>query len=316
MNERRVAAVDVGGTAIKAAWVDECGRFVDATERATPVADGPEAVVAAIREVVGSLMAEDVAGVGVVVPGSVDAERGVAVYSANLGWRGVPLREVLAANTDRPVVLGHDVGAAALAERTVGPARDVAHSLTVVIGTGIASVSVAAGRVITGASGRSGELGHIPIRPGGETCRCGQRGCLEVYASARAIAERYARRTGTARSTPEVIARAADDPDAGAIWAEAIAALADALVVTTMLEDPGLIVIAGGLAEAGETLVAPVRAAVAERLAWRTAPPIVASPLGVRAGRYGAAVLAWTAAGRTDFGGWRISPGPGVRPGA
>jgi glucokinase len=292
-----VVAVDVGGTSIKAARVDMAGRVLAAREVPTPVADGPDAVVAALRSVAAELGGADVAALGVVVPGVVDVPGGVARYAANLGWQDVPLAATLGADVRVPVAVDHDVRAAGLAERTFGAARDADDCLVVVIGTGIAGVVVAGGRHVRGASDLAGEIGHVPVYPDGEPCACGQRGCTETYASAAAIARRYAARSGAVASAAQIAARRPADPTAAAVWDEAAAALGIALAGYTMLLDPALIVLSGGLAGAGEALRDPVRAALAARLVWRPAPPLELSPLAGRAGLFGAALLAWRAAG-------------------
>lgn len=287
-----VIAVDVGGTSIKAARADESGTLTGRRVVATPVGAGPDAVVAAICDVAGGLADADAAAVGVVVPGLVDAESGTARYSTNLGWRDVPLRELLAAAVDVPVVVGQDVAAAGLAERTFGAARDVADCLVVVIGTGIASVPIVAGNPVIGASGSGGELGHTPVYPDGEACACGQRGCCETYASAAAIARRYRSRTGRALSTEQLAAALDSDPAARDVWWEAADALGLALASYTLVLDPALVVLAGGLAAAGATLRDPVRDALTRRLAWRAAPAVEVSPLAGDASLHGAALLA------------------------
>src|SRR5262249_28289826 len=143
---------------------------------------------------------------------------------------------------------------------------------------------------------------HLPVRPDGEPCRCGQRGCTEVYASAAGIARRYLTRSGVRRSAREIAERVAVDPDAAAVWDEAADALGFALASATFLLDPGLIVLGGGLAGAGEALRDPVATALTGRLAWRPAPEVRISPLGGRAGLLGAALLAWQAAGYPSRG--------------
>lgn len=308
---RQVLGVDVGGTSMKAVLVDENGRANDIARTATPVQDGPDAVVARLRAFVRDAAAfadNGPAAAGVVVPGDVDAANGIARYSANLGWRDVALRDLVAADLGVPVVLDHDVRAAAVAERTVGVARDVKDCLIVVIGTGIAAVSVTQGRQLTGATGRAGELGHIPVWPDGEVCACGQRGCLETYASAAALLRRYTAAGGTiAHSAQDVIAHVHIDEIAARVWQDAITALGVAFAIVTLLDDPGRIVIGGGLSAAGEVLLGPVRSAVTARLVWREPAPMVVSPLGERAGRLGAAVLAWRAVGRAAFDDWVVS---------
>ncbi len=301
-----VIAVDVGGTTIKGAVVDTGGRFEHELARPTPVADGPEAVLAELEAVAHGLVSRARAGharvrsLAVMVPGVVDAEAGRATFSANLGLRDVPVRDLLESALGLPTVIEHDVRAAGVAERALGAARDVDDHLLVVIGTGIAAVAHAGGRTVTGAGGMAGELGHLPVWPGGELCPCGQRGCLERYASASSITRRYAEFGGRpATSAREVADRRRSDPAAARAWGEATDALAIALVSCTVLLDPGLIVLAGGLSGAGEDLVAPVQAGLAERLSWRAAPPVRLSPLGARAGLIGAALLAWQRAGVT-----------------
>jgi glucokinase len=289
-----VIAVDVGGTTIKGAVVDAGGAFLRERSRPTPAADGADAVVGALLEVIAELTADgDVGAVGVVVPGAVDAEAGRAVFSANLGFRDVPLREIVAEATGLPARLEHDVRAADVAEREVGATAGVDDYVLAVIGTGIAAVIRTGGRRVVGATRVPGELGHIPVWPGGEQCSCGQRGCLERYASAAAIARRYAQAGGEAGlSAVEVLARSADDGLAARVWAEAVEALALAFTTCKFLLDPALIVIGGGLSDAGDALLEPVQQELGKLVVWREPPVVKLSPLGGRAGLVGAALLA------------------------
>ncbi len=305
MTAGAVVAVDVGGTSIKAGRIDEAGGLSKEVTLATPVADGPQAVVAAIRSTIRSLVGTGgVAAVGLVVPGDVDSDAGIARFAANVGWRDAPLRELVHADTGLPTVLEHDVRAAGLAERAVGLARGVEDSLVAVVGTGIAAVVTAAGRHVPGARRLAGELGHLPVWPDGEPCPCGQRGCLERYASAASISRRYAERSGHTEQAPEIARRRSSDPDAAAVWAEATTALGIALAACTMLLDPALIVLSGGLSHAGSGLLDPVRDVLTERVVWRDRPEVVLSTLGSRAGMLGAAILAWRAVGESEFEAW------------
>jgi glucokinase len=273
------------------------------------VADGPAIVVETVRTIAHELSGPDVVAGGVVVPGSVDVETGTAHYAANIGWRDVPLRDLLAADLGVPVVLEHDVRAAGLAECLLGRARGVADCLVVVIGTGIAGVIVSHGVALRGATALAGEIGHVPIYPDGDVCACGQRGCLETYASGAAIARRYRVRRGAAPTlnAQDIAAARATDPWADQVWRDATTALGIALASATMLLDPKLIVLGGGLATAGGALLDPVREELAARLTWRAAPAVVLSACGSRAGQLGAAILAWQAAGRSDFSTWALA---------
>jgi glucokinase len=305
-----VLAVDVGGTAIKAAVIDQAGTVLDQVRRPTSPANGPASVLDAVRAAARELAHAGVVAAGVVIPGSVEVATGMARYSANLGWRDVPLRDLLAADLGIPVTIEHDVRAAGLAEATLGAAYGVTDCLVVVIGAGIAGVIRSAGVALRGATDLAGEIGHIPVYPHGEPCACGQRGCLETYASAAAIARRYRALTGDALDTREIAARQATDAGARQIWAEATDALGVALATCTLLLDPVSIVLGGGLAEAGDRLLVPVRAALAERLTWRRPPSVSVSALGSRAGRLGAAILAWQAVGFAEFSSWSAPRSP------
>jgi glucokinase len=297
-----VIAVDVGGSSIRAAVVGIDGSVLRERVRETPAADGPDAVVAAVRAVTRELAEPDVVAAGVVVPGVVDVATGVARYSTNLGWRDVPLRELLTGDLSVPVVIEHDVRAAGRAELTLGRAGGANDCLLVWLGTGIAAVVVVAGQIVAGARAMAGELGHLPVYPDGEPCACGQLGCTEVYASGAGIARRYQARAGRARSAAEIATRLATDAAAAAVWTQACDALGLALVSATLLLDPGVIVLGGGLAGAGETLREPVACTLADRLAWRPAPELRTSALAGRAGLLGAALLAWEASGTAPRG--------------
>lgn len=290
-----VIAVDVGGTSIRAAAIDIDGAVRREQACETPVAEGPDAVVAAVCGAAREMAGPDVVAAGVVVPGVVDAAAGIARYATNLGWRDVPLRDRLAADLGVPVVVEHDVRAAGRAELAFGSARGAADCLLVWLGTGIAGVIVADGRILEGAQGMAGEIGHLPVWPDGEPCACGQRGCTEVYASGAGIARRYLSRSGVRLDAAGIATRLDSDSDAAAVWAEAADALGLALTSGTLLLDPAVIVLGGGLAGAGESLREPVAAALAARLAWRAAPEVRTSLLAGRAGLLGAGLVAWEA---------------------
>ena len=156
-----------------------------------------------------------------------------------------------------------------------------------------------------GATDLAGEIGHVPVHPDGEPCACGQRGCIETYASAAAIARRYLARPDGGRSADRSGGARGTTGPPQQVWDEAAQALGIALVGYTMLLDPSLVVLAGGLAAAGRRCAIRF-VTLSARLAWRPAPAVELSPLAGRAGQYGAALLAWRAAGREHLGdAWR-----------
>ncbi|ALO12148.1 ROK family protein [Streptomyces venezuelae] len=294
-------ALDVGGTGMKGAVLDRAMRPIASLRRPTPRGEGPTAVVDAVAETLLALerLAAErglpVAHAGVVVPGIVDEDRRRAVWSANIGWRDLPLAAVLESRTGLPVALGHDVRAGGAAECALGAARGARNVLFVAVGTGIAAALVVDGRPVR-SGGLAGELGHVEVR-GGTACACGGHGCLETLASAHAVASAYTARTGRpAAGAADVAARVREgDPVARAVWGEATDGLAEALAMATTLVAPELVVLGGGLAEADRLLLDPVRDRLAARLTFQRTPALVRAGLGDRAGCLGAGLTAWQA---------------------
>jgi glucokinase len=297
-----VVALDVGGTSIKSGLVGTDGTSRHTERHPTGADRGPDAVVETIGAVADGLAGRARAdgltpvAVGVAVPGVVDEATGTAVWSANLGFRDVPLRELVGTRLGLPTALGHDVRVGGLAEARLGAARGSRHVLFVAIGTGIAAAHVVAGAAFAGAHGAAGEIGHIVVRPDGPVCGCGQRGCLEAVASAAAVGRRYTELTGEPVTAADVAARAAGgdpgDEVAARVWRETVEALADGLLIGQALYDTETIVLGGGLAEAGAHLLDPLRAALRQRLTFHREPRLVPAALGDEAGRLGAALLA------------------------
>ncbi|MFC0533551.1 ROK family protein [Phytohabitans kaempferiae] len=296
---RAVVALDVGGTGIKSALVSESGAVLHTERHATGAARGPDAVVETILDLAESLAGKARAdgltpvAAGVTVPGVVDEAAGVAAWSANVGFRDVPLRDLVSARLGLPAALGHDVRAGGLAEARLGSGRDFRQVLFVAIGTGIAAAHVVDGKGFSGAHGAAGELGHIVVRPGGTICGCGARGCLEAEASAAGVSRRYATATSSAATAAEVVAlAAAGDAAATEVWSETVEVLADGLVTAQTLYDVEAMVLGGGLAEAGDALLVPLRVAIRARLRFQAEPALVRAALGDEAGCVGAALLA------------------------
>ncbi|WP_432095977.1 ROK family protein [Streptomyces sp. bgisy100] len=334
---KHVIALDVGGTAIKAALVAADGTPLHEDRRPTGRDRGPDSVVASILDLAAHLRdvgldryGEPASAAGIAVPGLVDEPGGIARYSANLGWRDVPLRALLTERLSAPkprsttaprphttgpslspgprpgpssnphedptpVALAHDVRTGGLAEGRLGAGRDADRFLFVPLGTGIAAAIGIDGRIERGTHGRAGELGHVVVRPGGLRCGCGQRGCLETLASATAVSRAWAEASDdpSADAADCVKAVESGDPRAADVWNTAVDALADGLVTAVSLLDPRTLIIGGGLARAGRTLFAPLRAAVEARLTFQHVPHIVPAALGDTAGCLGAGLLAW-----------------------
>jgi glucokinase len=298
-------AIDIGGTTLKGAAFDDAGRLV--ARRTAGTFDIDDDAYSGVLALLGVLRDDaraagfSLAGIGLASPGLVDPASGTITFAANLRWDLLPLRARLEAEFHVPVHVGHDARTGALAERAAQPtAGDDAfrHFIFIPIGTGVSAAVVTGGVLVEGFTGAAGEFGHMPVVPRGEPCTCGQRGCIEAYASATSMYSRYIHNGGIlAGSAREIAATLGSDPVAARVWADAIDALATGITALTAVLDPAIIVIGGGVSAAGETLLVPLRARVTERLGWRGAPRIVQSVLTSQGGLVGAAILGWS--GRT-----------------
>ena len=292
-----VVAIEVRADVITAALVDRSGTVLRETERATPkgAADVVEAIcdvaVAAAGWPVGRVVAA-----GVVVPGIVDVAAGVVRHSADLGWHNVELAGLVEADLGVPVRVDQTVRAVALAEGAAGSARSTSDWLYLRIGTEIDAAAFVNGRIQRGATGSAGEVGHLVVYPFGDLCRCGQRGCVQAYASVASIGRRYADIARIPRSVSQIAAMAGRDPLADEVWTQACAALGVALAAYTMLNDPELVVLGGELAAAGDVLLATVAEQLRPRLPWHEPPRLRLARVLDDAGRTGAALLGWEVA--------------------
>jgi glucokinase len=298
--------VDVGGTKIAALGVGADGQISARVSAPTPSADA-EAAVAAIADAVARL---GIAGpVGVGLPGLIDAD-GVLRSGANVTWRDVPFRERLRQVLGRPVSLDNDCTAGAYGEVRVGAARGSRDVIYVGVGTGIGGGLVLGGRIYRGANGFAGEIGHVIVEPDGEVCGCGNRGCWETVASGSTI-ERDGR-TAVTRHAHSMIAELAGgdpsrvdgamvthaaeagDPTARGILAEVGTRLGQGLAGLINTFDPQAVVVGGGVAEAGDLLLAPARASCVAAVQGEDRPevPIVPAALGEDSAAVGAALLA------------------------
>ncbi|WP_328531233.1 ROK family protein [Nocardioides sp. NBC_00368] len=292
-------AFDVGGTSVRGAVVGAADVVLAESRVATRI--GP-AVLDDIARMGEGLLAglspaarAEVAAVGVAFPGLVDTEAGISRRAVNLGLVDTLVAAPLAEHLGLPVTVAHDTAAAAGAiwEDAGSPAS----AFVAVLGTGVAAVTYVGGRAILGVSGQAGEIGHLVVDPAGPRCGCGLRGCVEAYAGARAMLERYASRGGDTRvsGVAELVARAEYDRLAAEVWSEAITALADGFLAVGALLAPGEIILGGGVAEARRALLDPLQARMRERAGVTAVPPVRLSTLGGRAGLIGAARLALAA---------------------
>ncbi|MFJ8870807.1 ROK family protein [Streptomyces sp. NPDC102473] len=304
-----VAALDIGGTKIAGALVDQDGSLRHRTRRATPAQESAGTLLDAVYDVVSALAAAPlwrrVRAVGIGSAGPVDLARGT-VSPVNIpAWRNFPLVESVArhpAVAHRQVTLAGDAVAMAAAEHRHGAARGHRNALCLVVSTGVGAGLILGGSVHHGITGNAGHLGHISVDFNGEPCPCGAKGCLEVMASGTAIT-RHALALGWKAPSAVNAAGVADAARAGdttalAAFDRATRALAAGIAATAALVEIELAVVGGGVAQSGEVFFEPL----ARHLRCYAAMPflqdlrVVPAELGPDAGLVGAAVL--TSAGR------------------
>jgi glucokinase len=305
--------IDVGGTKIAGGVVDERGAVVATALRESPATD-TAAIELAIQEVVAELRAShDVDAVGVGAAGFIDAARSTVLFSPNLAWRDEPLKSDLEQAIGLPVVIENDANAAAWGEFTFGAGEDVDDLLLVTVGTGVGGGIVLTGELHRGAFGVAAEIGHLRVVPGGLLCGCGNRGCWEQYASGTALVrearDQADRGSLIAKSlldraggnvdaiTGPLITEAARDGDAFAIEQMGVLGrwLGEGIATLTAVLDPAVVVVGGGVSEAGDLLLDPIRAHFKAGLTGRNYRPtleIREAKLGNKAGLIGAADLA------------------------
>ena len=327
MNERAarrfpgpVLAVDLGATRIRAGVVDEDGRVLARSTGDTPGRHGPEAVLDALlhhlqvaRRGVDEATRERLAGLGISAPGPLDPRRGILVEPPNIGpgFEGMALTAPLGEAFGVPAALERDTVVAARGAGSFGAARGARDFVYITVSTGVGGAIVANGRILGGADGVAGEIGHQPSTMDGPICGCGAPGHLEAYASGSGIARRaaeaiaageapglaeLARRQAPAQLQASEVAAAADagDPVAARLLEEGRRAFAHAVVGLVNVLNPEVVVVGGGLARGqGDRLLGPAREAVGR---WAFSIPrdrvrIVEAALGDDVGLVGAQPL-------------------------
>jgi glucokinase len=300
MGVRHALALDVGGTKLSAAVVDESGRLSARARCAAPHGDDGEALFAALVGCARAALAEapaDLAGVGVACAGPIVVATG-SVSPINMpAWRGFPLRDRLIAELAiEPVVIDNDAVGIAAGEHWAGAARGLDHVLAVTVSTGIGGGLVLDGRLHHGASGNAGHIGHLVVDPEGPSCACGGRGCLEAVASGprtveRALAAGWRPAAGEgADGIGLAMAAERGDPVAAEALARSGRALGAAFASAAVLLDLQAIVVVGGFSRSGEPLWGPLRDSFAEHvgLEYARACRIIPGDLGDDAGLVGA----------------------------
>ncbi len=302
--------IDVGGTTIKGALIDEKGKLYGEDSVPTAIGDGEELAdgIAVIcnRFIARAGKKQDVIGVGIGSPGIIDSENGTIVVSGNLKLKNFPLSKHVEERVNLPVKITNDANAAALGEAKFGAGKAYKDSVLVTLGTGVGGGIVIGGKLFEGYKSAGAEIGHMVIEHGGNNCTCGRRGCFEAYSSATALIKRtkwameedassamwetYTSETCDGRTAFDY---ADTDIAASEVVEWYIKYLACGLINIANIFRPQVIMLGGGVSNQGENLTVPLQA-ILDREAFGSfyAPvKITIAKLGSAAGAYGAAAL-------------------------
>jgi glucokinase len=315
---RFAIGVDLGGTNLRVAAVNENGGLFDQLSLETLVERGREDVVDRLTNGILELVNRwkdryQLAGIGVGIPGIIRMKDGILVASPNLpGWENFNVRAQIAKRLNSPFILENDANAAALGEKWIGSGKDVKHLCFLTMGTGIGGGLIFDGKIWHGVSGMAAELGHVTLYPGGRLCACGNRGCLEAYAAASAVVKAAQEILQEGRASEGLKALAASngkmtsakiyelakqgDSSAQEIFQMVGRALGMAIANFINIFDLDTFVLGGGAVEAWDAFEKSMFEEVALRsYVWRNDPrEILKSSLGSQAGIFGAAYLAFS----------------------
>jgi glucokinase len=300
LSERLVFAVDLGGTHLRVALVDDHGRILQHLKQETPRGDSPEEILDALASAARAWDCESkpVVAASIMVPGAVDSDKAVVVQAPNLpSLINFQLKAELQRRLGWPVFLENDANAAAVGEMWLGAARGCTDVVSVTLGTGVGGGVILKGRLWRGSHGSAGEIGHTTVDPfSGLKCKCGNTGCLELFASATAIV-RMARELGMKESSAEEVYDAGrkGDKQALTVFTRFGMYLGIGLANLINLIDPQVIVITGGAVNGWDLFATEMYRQVEERAFRATAQQvkIARSECGDNAGLLGAARIAF-----------------------
>jgi glucokinase len=314
MSKKYKIGVDVGGTNVKVALVDKSGSIVYSDTVPTRAEMGYEYTIQNIITAIQNLMKESktakesIEGIGFGFPGQIDCDNGIVRLAPNIpGWVDIPIADIVSQEFGIPVKVDNDVRCAALAELNFGAGKGTQNLICITVGTGIGSGLIINGKLVRGASNAAGEIGHIKLQmENGPICGCGDRGCLEAFASGPAIvamAEEYIRGGKSTKYrelanpdiTPYIVAEAAKQGDVVArqIFETIGTYIGIGLSSVVNLLNPEKIVIGGGVADAGDLLFVPIKETLKKRAMpiQGDAVEVVHAELGNTAGVIGASLL-------------------------
>ncbi|WP_053219205.1 ROK family glucokinase [Virgibacillus senegalensis] len=314
MAEKYAVGVDIGGTTVKLAIIKETGDIIEKWEIKTNLEDNGASIPGDIWKSVSrklethGLRSSELLGIGAGAPGFVDKSTGDVAVAVNIGWKDFALADKLEQLSGLPAVVDNDANIAALGENWLGAGNQAENLIAVTIGTGVGGGIIANGKVISGVNGTAGEIGHITVETDGAPCNCGRNGCLETVASATGIVRQANQSVESGHKTVlttlfekngKISAKdvfesaAAGDRISSRIIERVTDVLGLAIANAATVVNPSKIVIGGGVSDAGEQLLIPLRKAFDKYALPRISDgaEFVKAKLGNDAGVIGAAYL-------------------------
>ena len=306
--------IDIGGMSIKGAAVDSNGRVYEKFSMPFIKGEPGEVTIRKLAEIVKEYIAahgleNKIAGIGIGSPGSLDVKNGIVNYANNLGWNELPVADLMHEVLPYPVRLTNDANAASLGEAKYGAGKSYETIIMLTLGTGVGGGIIINGKLYEGNEGKGAELGHTVIVMDGEPCTCGRKGCLEAYASASALiretkkAMRSNKRSLMWKISPEIDmvdgkvpfeAAKKGDSTANKVLDNYVKALGEGILNYCNIFRPNVIVLSGGVANAGAFLFDKLNKYIEERdYGYKSTPAvkIVPAELGYDSGKIGAAAL-------------------------
>ena len=290
--------IDLGGTNIAVGLVSEDGKILRKAETPTlakrPYADIVRDMAACIAKLLdeAKLTTQDIAAIGIGIPGIAEQKTGRVIFCTNLGWRNIPLRDELKSYYDLPIFIDNDATVAGWAEYQAGVSRNTSSSVFLTLGTGVGAGIIVDGKIWSGAHGAASELGHLIIEVDGIPCTCGKCGCTERYCSATAII-RMAKEACALHPDCAILKAVNGDVDKITAFNHYVDYLCKAIYTIIAFLDPDMIVLGGGVSRAGDFLLDAVRELLPKYLMYPVLPmpEIALAQLGNDAGIIGAALL-------------------------
>jgi glucokinase len=314
MNKKVIVGVDIGGTTVKIGFMKENGDILEKWEIRTDTSNGGRMILhdiwkSIVEKATGlAIEINQIAGIGIGAPGFIDGEKGYVYEAVNIGWKEYPLADELSMLSGLPVYLENDANIAVLGENWLGAGGNSDHVIAITLGTGVGGGIITNGKIVNGANGTAGEIGHITVDPNGYQCNCGRKGCLETVASA----------TGIVRQAMAFIQKNPDSPlaaeyklkqnitskdifqlanngdtDSNTIIEHTADIIGFTIANLAITLNPSKVLIGGGVSKAGEQLLQPIKNAFTKYALPRVreACEIRIAELGNDAGMIGAAYL-------------------------